>query len=321
MPTGEDRTDTEPLRALVGVTAAGKTELALRVAERAGAEILSMDSMLVYRGMDVGTAKPSGEERARVPHHLIDVVEPGERYDVQRYLTDFAGVEADLERRGARGLAVGGTCLYLQALVRGMAGGPPVDPALRERLAARAEAEGNPALHAELARVDPTTAERVHPNDRKRVLRSLELWEQTGRTPSEWRASSDWGRGEGRPRILMGVSCDEPRLTRRIEERTRRLLEGGWVEEARALREAGGLGPTAVQALGYREVFELLDGKRTRAEAQERISLRTRQFARRQRTWLRRFPEIEYVEPSDPGAVARVLERFGWGPPPGEPGA
>jgi len=302
------------LPVLVGCTAAGKTELSLELAERLGAEILSMDSMLVYRGLDVGTAKPTAVQRARVPHHLIDLVEPDERYDVQRYLQDFEAAERDVRSRGALPLVVGGTGFYLQAILFGLFAGPPVDPELRARIETRAREEGLALLHAELGERDPASAARIHPNDRKRVVRALEVLEQTGRPLSEWQAEWGW-KGEerpGRPRRIVGLAREEPGLTDRIRARTHEMLEAGWVEEALRVRAGAGFGPTAIQALGYREVLAHADGELTCSELVERIVLRTRQFARRQRTWFRRFAEILWIGPDDASAVEAVeAELFG----------
>ena len=304
-------TDSEPICFLVGVTAAGKTELALRVAEATGAAILSMDSMLVYRRMDVGTAKPDASARARAPHYLIDLADPDERYDLQRYTADFQRAEADAALAGRRVLVTGGTGLYLQSIVYGVFGGPPTDLALRERLQARAKESGSPALHRSLETLDPEAAARIHPNDEKRVLRALEVWEQTGRRISEWQA--EWRSGQaGRERRIVGVRRDEPELTDRILRRTRAMLDAGWVEEARAIRDGAGFGPTAIQALGYREVLELADGDASRQETEEQITLRTRQFARRQRTWFRRFPEILWIDPDSEDAPGVVIDAFSW---------
>lgn len=309
-----------PLAFLVGGTAVGKSTLALELAERAGAELLSMDSMLVYRGLDIGTAKPSPEERRRVAHHLIDLADPHERYDLQRYLADFEIALADLRQRGVRALVVGGTALYLQALIYGLFEGPAVDLELRGRWQARAREEGSAALHLELSRVDPALAERVHPNDEKRIIRGLEVWEQTQRPLSQWQ--TEWKREgaqrPGRPRKLLGLRRAESLSDARIRKRTRAMLDAGWVEEALAIQAAGGFGETAIQALGYREVLALAAGQATREETEELIALRTRQFARRQRTWYRRFEEIQWIDPGATessgaaGAVQELQAALGW---------
>ena len=294
------------LRVLVGETASGKTEVALALAERLGAELLSLDSMLVYRGLDIGTAKPTATDRARVAHHLIDLASPAERYDVTRYLADAERAEADVRARGRLPLYVGGTAFYLKALTHGLFAGPPVDPELRAALEARAVSEGSPALHAELAVADPEAAARIHPNDMKRVVRGLEVLAQTGRTLTDWQREWRVAEGEapGRERTLVGLAVDRELLEQRIAARTRSMLDGGWIEEVRALAADPGFGPTAIQALGYREVLRFLEqggeGEFDRAQLEELIRLRTRQFARRQRTWFRRFGEIHWIP--GPGA-------------------
>jgi len=308
-----DPLDREPLTLLVGATATGKTALALRVAEVAGAEILNLDSMLVYRGLDIGTAKPDAGERARVPHHGLDLVGADERYDVQRFLADTRAALEDVQGRGRRALFVGGTGFYLAALLRGLFEGPAHDPVLRERLELHAREVGAEALHAELSARDPLSAERLHANDERRVLRALEVLEQTGRTLSEWQ--TEWEAGS--PRLasarLVGLASEKATLDRRIAARTRAMLDAGWREEALRVREDPGFGPTAAQALGYREVLAWADGELERDEAEQTIALRTRQFARRQRTWYRKF-DAHWVEagPPDDARVRATLGALGW---------
>jgi tRNA dimethylallyltransferase len=308
------------LRFLIGPTAVGKSAAALALAARSGCEIVSLDSMQVYRGMDVGTAKPSPAERARVRHHMLDLVGPEERFDVQRYLRELEPVLADLERRGARALFVGGTGFYLKALTHGLFEGPSVDHELRARLEARYSAEGAQVLHAELARVDPPAAARIHARDRKRVLRGLEVFEQTGRTLSDWQREWGWHGRAAAPRLarMAGLDCPMPELEARIGARTRAMLDSGWVEEARAIRDGPGFGPTASQALGYAEALELGAGRLSRSDCEQQILRATRQFARRQRTWWRKLdvhwlaalPEISAGElPADRlGELARALD-------------
>ncbi len=301
--------DAEPLYCLVGSTASGKSALALEVAQRLGMEILSMDSMQVYRGMDVGTAKPSAEELARVPHHLIDLVDPNERFDVQAWLAAAEEALDAIQARGRRGLFVGGTGLYLAALLRGLFAGPPVDLDLRARLEEHAERVGAEELHRELAQRDPASAARLHPADRRRVVRALEVLEQTGRPLSDWQR--EWGE-RASPRQqrarLVGLAVEVDQLDRRIEERTALMLASGWPEEALRLEERG-LGPSAVQALGYAEALALARGELDASEAQARIALRTRQFARRQRTWYRKFP-IHWLPHDAPDRVERAVALF-----------
>lgn len=310
----------QELRFLIGPTAVGKSAAALALAARTGVELVSLDSMQVYRGLDIGTAKPSAAERARVPHHMLDLVGPEERFDVQRYLAELGPVAADLARRGARALFVGGTGFYLKALTHGLFAGPPADLELRARLEGRWESEGGGALHAELARVDPATAARVHARDRKRVLRGLEVFAQTGRALSDWQREWGWHGRAAAPRAvrIAGLRCGMPELEGRILRRTRAMLEQGWVEEALRVRRAPGFGPTAIQALGYAEVLEWADGRRSRGDCEQAIALRTRQFARRQGTWWRKLdarwfdavPESSAGEPPADwlGELARALD-------------
>lgn len=310
----ESSADEAPLLFLVGPTAVGKSEFALRLAEELGAGIVSLDSMQVYRGMDVGTAKATPAERARVPHACLDLVEPSERYDVSRYLVDAHAAVASLRAEGRRALFVGGTGLYLRALTQGLFGGPPTDLALRERLNGRARAEGSAVLHAELETLDPQSAARIHPNDAKRVVRAHEVLAQTGRRLSEWQREWGWhGTSGGGPASrLVGLTLPAERHLARIPARIHAMLEGGWVEEARAVRAGAGFGPTAIQALGYREVLELADGRLTREACEERIAQLTRRFVRRQGTWFRSFPGIRWLDPGNEAARAEAraeLER------------
>ncbi|HUR28339.1 MAG TPA: tRNA (adenosine(37)-N6)-dimethylallyltransferase MiaA [Planctomycetota bacterium] len=303
-----DPLDARPLLLLVGPTASGKSAFAPELALALGAEIASLDSMLVYQGMDVGTAKPDAATRARVPHHLIDLVPPSAPYSVSRYVDDARTLVERLLASEKPALFVGGTALYLKALTHGLFDGPDVDPSLRAELAARWESQGGQAMFAELGRVDAASAARLHPNDRKRVLRALEVHAQSGRALSDWQR--EWRAGEersvGRARRIVALEVDLAELERRIPERTRALLDGGWVEEAVRVRATTGFGPTAAQALGYAEVLELADGVRTRAECEARINLRTRQFARRQRTWFRQFPEISWIRATDADALEKA---------------
>jgi tRNA dimethylallyltransferase len=298
---------------LTGPTGSGKTRLALDLAERLGAEIVAMDSMTLYRGMDVGTAKPTAEERRRVPHYLLDVLDPWESASVAWWLERAAACCHDIEARGKRALFVGGTPLYLKALLRGLFDGPPADEALRRRLTAEAETLGRQALLDRLARVDPVTAARLHANDVRRVVRALEVWELTGRPMSSWQTqwSEDRGSrmedGESRktntatsssildPRCLC-LDLPRPQLYARINARAEQMIAAGLVEEVRALRRLH-RPPSreAAQALGYKELFEHLDGRATLAEAVDRIQTRSRNFAKRQLTWFRHLPECRFV--------------------------
>jgi tRNA dimethylallyltransferase len=294
---------TEPFRnviVLTGPTGCGKTRLALNLADRLGAEIVSMDSMALYRGMDVGTAKPSLEERRRVPHHLIDVLDPWESASVAWWLERTAACCREIEARGRRVLIVGGTPLYLKALLRGLFDGPPADETLRRRLITEAEEMGRSALHSRLAAVDPTTAARLHPNDVRRVVRALEVWELTGKPMSAWQTQwSTENSARGTQHSVLHCLClDLPReqLYAHVDARVRQMFAAGLVEEVRALRNVGHpLSREASQALGYKETFAYLDGRATLDETIVRIQTRTRNFAKRQFTWFRHLPECQFV--------------------------
>jgi tRNA dimethylallyltransferase len=278
---------------LSGPTAAGKSALGVRMAHDLGAEIVSVDSMAVYRGLDVGTAKPTAEQRRAVPHHLLDVVSPAAAYSVARWLADAAAAVADCRRRGRKILFVGGTPLYLRALRDGLAPLPGEDPDLRRQLAAEAAAHGSAHLHARLAAVDPATAARLHPNDLKRVIRALEVEQLSGRPLSQAFAPQPHPVFE---RQFLVLDLPRPVLYERIDRRVERMFAEGIVEETRAaLAAPGGLGPTAIQAAGYAEAADLLAGRIDRAEAIRRTQQRTRQLAKRQLTWLRSFEKAQWI--------------------------
>ena len=278
---------------LSGPTASGKSDLGVALARELAAEILSVDSMAVYRGLDVGTAKPTAEQREGVPHHLIDLVAPGEPFSVARWLAAAAAAVADCRRRGRRILFVGGTPLYLRALRDGLAPLPAGDPEFRRRLAEEAAAEGTAALHARLAAVDPAAAARIHPNDLKRIIRALEVERGTGRPLSAAFAPAPHPVFE---RQFLVLDLPRPILHDRIDRRVERMFAGGLVEETRAaLAAPGGIGPTASQAAGYAEAIDLVEGRIDRAEAIRRTQQRTRQLAKRQLTWLRSFKHAIWI--------------------------
>jgi tRNA dimethylallyltransferase len=284
---------------LTGPTGSGKSALAVELAERLGAEIVSLDSMALYRGMDVGTAKPDAEQRRRVPHHLIDVLDPWESASVAWWLGRAAECVRDVEGRGRRALIVGGTPLYLKALLHGLFDGPPADPELRRHLTDEAERLGGAALHARLAAVDPASSARLHPNDVRRLVRALEVWQLTGRPLSAWQtqwpALSAENSLPGTPRVLwLDLPRDE--LYARIDARVRQMFDAGLVEEAQALRRLPRpLSREAAQAVGYKETFAYLDGRATRDETISLIQKRSRHLARRQLTWFRQMPECRPV--------------------------
>ena len=271
---------------LAGPTAAGKTAVALAFARRHPVEIISVDSALVYRGMDIGTAKPSAEELAAVPHHLIDILDPNQAYSAARFVTDAKRLIAEIGARGRLPLLVGGTMLYFKALREGLDAMPEADAALRARLDERAAADGWPALHAELARVDPATAARLAPNDGQRIQRALEVWQLSGRPLSAWH-------GAARPPAPeLPLVALEPAsrgwLHARIAERFDAMLAAGFVDEVRRLRERGDLRPDlpSMRCVGYRQAWAALDAGDLGGLREAGIAA-TRQLAKRQLTWLR----------------------------------
>lgn len=304
---------------LTGPTASGKSAVGIELARLIGGEILSLDSMAVYRELDLGTAKPTAAERKAVSHHLIDLVEPDEEFSVAQYSAAASRAVQDVLDRGRRPLFVGGSPLYLKALLRGLFDGPPADWALRGELAEVARLEGSAALHARLAAVDPAAAARLHPNDVRRLIRALEVYQRTGRPISSLQTqfaanqSTAHGANRGVERRVFALDWPRSELHRRIAERQEAMFAAGWIDEVRRLLSSGrSLSRTASQAVGYREIIEHLAGKRELAETAELIGQRTRQFAKRQLTWLRSLPECSWIameEPFHPAAVAkRIIE-------------
>lgn len=296
---------------LTGPTASGKTAVALELAPRINAEIISLDSMAVYRGMDIGTAKPSAAEQAAVPHHLLDLVDPHEEYSLAKYIDDVERAVRAIQAHGKRPLFVGGTPLYLKALLRGIFAGPEADWELRRRLTDLAEREGNTALHRQLAAVDPISAARLHEQDVRRVIRALEVHEKTGQTLSSLQQQFE----RARPATACRVFCLQwPRdaLHDRIDRRVDAMFEGGLVDEAAGiLNRQPPPGRTASQAVGYREVFEHLAGERSREETMALVKLRTRQFAKRQMTWFRSLGECRPIEGGhSPIILAETISQF-----------
>ncbi len=296
----------EPLLALVGPTASGKSEAAIALAERLGAEIVSVDSMLVYRGMDVGTAKPTTEQRARVPHHLIDVVEPSERFSVARY-QELGGRAVDgIGGRGHRILLAGGTVLYLRALVDDLSF-PATDPSVRGALEAEAGRIGAVRMYERLAQSDPVAAAKIDPANVRRTVRALEVAELTGRPFSSFGAA--WERYD--PARMRAAGIDVPRevLAKRIEARVTEMLAAGVLREVRALVERGfGAWLTSTQAIGYAEFARHLAGELTLDDAVSGTVKRTRALARRQMAFLRRDPRIRWFAAGEGGATALVDE-------------
>jgi len=280
--------------ALLGPTASGKSRLALELAARHPVEIVSLDSAQVYRGMDIGTAKPSAEERARVRHHLVDLIDPTERYSAGRFRADCVGAIEEILDRGRIPLLVGGTMLYYKALAHGIDALPAAEPGLRLEIDQRAARHGWPALHAELARIDPATAARVSPNDAQRIQRALEVWELTRRPLSALQTAAAPAL-PFRLRAYALVPESRGELHRRIAERFDRMLAAGLVEEVANLRRRHTLhgGLPSMRCVGYRQVWNYLEGEYDREVLRDRGIAATRQLAKRQLTWLRGLPGIE----------------------------
>jgi tRNA dimethylallyltransferase len=294
---------------LTGPTASGKTAVGVALARRLDAEVIALDSTTIYRGMDIGTAKPTMAERGGIAHHLIDVIEPWESASVADYRGWAREAIRAIEGRGKRALFVGGTPLYLKALLRGLFAGPGSDPELRLRLEQEAAAQGDAALHGRLAALDPTIAARLHPNDRRRVVRALEVIALAGRPLSELQVEHD----QPAPADVAVFALEPPRanLYERINRRVPAFFDAGLVDEVKSLQSGEcPIGPVPAQAIGYREVIAMLAGRATLPETIERIQIRTRQFAKRQGTWFRGLEEVKaFPVGPDEGAEA-VAERL-----------
>lgn len=288
------------LAALVGPTAVGKTELSLELALRLQAEIVSADSMQVYRGMDIGTAKPTWRDRERVRHHAIDVVDPSCPFSVADYERVAREALAEIRSRGRLPLLVGGTGLYVRAVVDGLGlSAPGPDWRLREELSRWADERGNHALHARLAEVDPITAQRLHPNDRRRVIRALEVYMLTGEPLSHFHAR-DQARRRQQSAVLVGLMRRREELYRRIDARVDAQLRQGLLSEVRGLLHRGfGRNIISLQALGYKEFLPYLAGERTLQECVRQLKKNTRQLAKRQLTWFRADQRIHWIHLDD----------------------
>ena len=299
----------EPLLVIAGPTASGKTSVAIELARELGSELVGADSMQVYRYLDIGTDKPSAAELGNVIHHMIDLVDPDEEYDVARFVEDADRSIAEVQRRGRTAIVAGGTGLYLRALLHGLQGAPGPDPALRAELSDRAERDGWPALHAELAGVDPETASRLHENDGVRILRALEVYRKTGEPISAWQRRHRFA--EQRYRALV-VAIERPKqeLHERIDRRIDEMLERGFLDEVQGLLDRG-YGPELkpMMGLGYRRLCQHLAGELSLEEAVTKIRSDTKRLARRQKTWFRDDTELVRVPP-DAGEILARARRF-----------
>jgi tRNA dimethylallyltransferase len=297
----------ERLVVIIGPTAVGKTQLSLELAEQFDGEIISGDSMQVYRGMDIGTAKAEPEELASIPHHLIDIKNPDEEYSVAMFQESAATLITDINQRGKLPFIVGGTGLYIESVThRFQFSTTSQDPELRDRLQRLADSEGVEALHARLADVDPITAERLHPNDVKRVIRALEIYESSGYRMSDFQL-----RAQHSPYdlVMIGLAMDRAKLYERINHRVELMIEAGLVEEVRGLLDAGyDASLVSMQGLGYKELIPYLYGEITLEKAVNDIQQRTRHFAKRQLSWFRRMEEIQWFDMTDPAEQRNNVE-------------
>ncbi len=295
---------------LTGPTASGKTEVALELARRLNAEIISMDSMAVYRGMDIGTAKPSSRQRLSTPHHLIDVVEPDTSYSVAEYLDSAHEAIEQIRGRGREVLFVGGTPLYLKSMLRGVFDGPPADYAFRREVQEELDRVGVSALRRRLQQVDPLSAAKLHPHDARRMIRALEVYKLTGTPISHLQLQFDQGHGPEACKVFV-LTWPRPLLHERINERVDRMFASGIVEEVRRLLERHGqLSHTAMHAVGYREIMAHLSGEFDLQETVERTKARTRRFARRQETWFRGLSECRWIVRDGTYRTDQLAERI-----------
>ncbi|AXE94121.1 tRNA (adenosine(37)-N6)-dimethylallyltransferase MiaA [Paraburkholderia sp. 22099] len=302
-----------PVACLLGPTASGKTAAALALAARRPVEIISVDSALVYREMDIGTAKPTAQERAAAPHHLIDIVDPANAYSAAEFRADALRLLGEISARGRVPLLVGGTMLYYKALTQGLNDLPPADAELRASLDADAAREGWPAMHARLAALDPVTAARLAPNDSQRIQRALEVFMLTGQPMSALLAAParvDNAASAWRFVPVALEPSDRSVLHARIEKRFDAMLAGGFVDEVVKLRERGDLSPEmpSMRCVGYRQVWEYLDGAVDYSTMRDKGIFATRQLCKRQLTWLRSMTERVVIDCCDPHATARVLD-------------
>ncbi|MEZ6045013.1 MAG: tRNA (adenosine(37)-N6)-dimethylallyltransferase MiaA [Planctomycetaceae bacterium] len=295
---------------IAGPTASGKSGVALKLAPQLGGEIIALDSMTLYRGMDIGTAKPTQAEQLQVPHHLYDLIDPHEEFSVAEYLALAAEKVDDILSREKTPIFVGGTGLYLRSLLRGVFEGPEADWEFRRQLEEIANAEGGEKLHQMLQQVDPIAADRLHPNDQRRVVRALEVNHITGQPLSAQQEQEPLPEND-RPLHVYWLSPPRAWLHERINSRVDLMVEEGLVEEVRALMELDPpLGRTARQALGYKEMIDALDAGRPLEEAIEQIKIRTRQFAKRQHTWYRNLVECREVPFNESDTAAEIASRL-----------
>ena len=295
---------------ILGATACGKAAAAGQIARRTGAHILSVDSMKIYRRMNIGTNKPTAEVLAEIPHHCIDIVEPSESFSVAQYVQHADRAIEQIAAAGTIVLAVGGTSLYIKALSEGLFEAPAADPGVRDALKDRARAEGAPALHAELARVDPQAASRIHPNDQRRIIRALEVYQAAGTPISELQRQWDSGRRRY-DCVFIGLRRTREDLHRRINQRAKRMIQAGLKDEVAALlAEPSGLSDQAAKAVGYAEMIDHVQGRITLERALEQIKINTRRLAKKQQTWHRRWPDVQWFDVPPEAAPEQLADRI-----------
>lgn len=311
----KDKIKRQKILIILGPTASGKTDLAIQLAEHLGGEIVNADSMQVYRGMDIGTAKPSPDLRRRVPHHLIDIVAPDTNFSASDFRREAAGTIADIAKRGKKAIVVGGTGLYIRALLRGLVDSPSSNDEVRRELEERAARLGNLAILRELAMVDPLTAAHLHHNDRIRIIRALEVFHLSGTPISRLRSSHGFSE-EHYCALKIGLLVDRRMLYERIDGRVERMIGDGLVEEVQALLEQG-FSPElkAMRSIGYRQICGYLAGEYPIEEAVRLIKRDSRRYAKRQMTWFKSDEEINWVEYSDNFAsiITNVIDFFAKG--------
>ena len=294
---------------ILGVTAGGKGRLAFNLAKKINAEIISIDSMKVYRRMDIGTAKPPKEARQQVKYHLIDVVEPSESFSVDKFLDLTSRAMEQIRSAGKSVIAVGGTAMYIKALLYGLFDGPGTDEKIRQSLKARITAEGLPALHRVLAEVDPEAAERIHPNDQKRIIRAMEVYELTKKPISSFQRQFEAPKPLNNYKII-GLRREKPDANSRINSRVKKMIDLGLVDEARILlAESTPLSDQACCAIGYAEIIDHLTGNISLADAAEQIKINTRKFAKSQRTWFKTFKDVDWLDIAEDELPEKTLER------------
>ena len=301
-----------PVIVLVGPTAIGKTALSLQLVQRFDCEIISMDSMQVYRYMDIGTAKPSVQEQALVPHHLIDIVDPDEQYDAARFVKDTLTAIAGIASRNRTVLLTGGTGLYLKALFEGLFSAMPADKEIRQHLQQRLEKEGRAVLHDELCKVDPVSGAKIHANDSQRLLRGLEIFQASGKT---WSQLLEEQKNEKRPVVFnrayqIALTCDRKKLYQRVEQRSEIMIEQGFIDEVKGLLAKGYSSElSSMQSIGYRHANNFLSGQWDQETMMTHLIRDTRRYAKRQMTWFGKNRDLNWFDREEQGGIIEEIEK------------